>query len=148
MISRGEQEAFAETITGTVNGEPITIPVLRIKHADAWRTELEVQAAVVGTSIFEGLPGMIGMSSSMIEAMLELVIAYDRTGVLGGRDVFVENASDGEAWALFKQMIDASYPFVDDLNRMGLLLSKVTSAPSTSGLSLIGGSTPKESVSA
>jgi len=142
---RGETEAFAAKITGTVDGEPVSIPVLRIKHADEWRTELEVQAAVVGTSIFEGLPGMIGMSSSMVQAMLELVIAYDRSNVLGGMDNFVEKASDGEAWALFKEMVDASYPFVDDLNRMGLLLSKITSAPSTSGLSLIGASLPPES---
>ncbi len=144
---RGESEAFAAKITGTVGGEPVNVPVLRIKYAEEWRTELEVQAAVVGTTIFEGLPGMIGMSSAMVEAMLELVIAYDRDNVLGGREAFEEKASDGEAWMLFKEMVDASYPFVDDLNRMGLLLSKVTSAPSMSGLSLIGGSTPPESPS-
>jgi hypothetical protein len=144
---RGDNEAFAGKITGTVDGEPVSIPVLRIKHAEEWRTELEVQAAVVGTTIFEGLPGMLGMSSSMVDAMLELVIAYDRSGVLGGKEAFIEKASDGEAWLLFKEMVDASYPFVDDLNRMGLLLSKVTSAPSSSGLSLIGGSTRPESPS-
>ena len=141
VAERTEAAAFAGTISGKIGGLPVTVPVLRIRHAEAWRKTLEETAKGVGGQLFEGLAGVVEMTSEMMNAVITLVVAYDREGVLGGIDRIQDMAYDQEVWDLFKEMVDASYPFVDDLNRMKLLLGMVTSGQSMNGRSKNGDST-------
>jgi hypothetical protein len=139
--TRDQAAAFAGIVTGTMGGLPVSVPVLRIRHAEEWRKRLEAKAAEVGGELFEGLGGLVEMTTTMMEAVIDLVAAYDRESVLGGIDRIKDSAFDQEVWDLFKQMVDCSYPFVDDVNRMTFLLGKVTSGASTSSPSQSGDST-------
>ena len=145
VTERTEADAFRSTITGTLGGLPISVPVLRIRFANDWRLLLQERAGVVGKELYEGLDGIVALTSEITGAVLDLVAAYDRDGVLGGRQHIEDTAYDGEVWVLFRQMVDASYPFVDDFNRMVMLTKLVTSQPSTSESSPNGDSRPSRS---
>lgn len=129
------------------------VPTLPLRPARDW------QRMVAGLSGGFGLPTLddwqqpdAGRFANLtVDALLDLAIAYDRTGALGGRDWLEDNADPSELFAAVSAMAENAFPFAEDGRR--LLATMVVSAAvvpsprpsSTNGRSRTGVSTRVDS---
>lgn len=80
------------------------------------------------------------------DMLLDLLLAYDETSALGGREWIEAHATDEEVYAAFKVVATAAFPFARDAGRFPSLIAEVLKAvpaSSTSSPSPSGG-TPRE----
>ena len=135
---RTEEARAAGFLHLVLGGTRVELPVLKIRQARAWKEKL----------------GATEMSPTDLESdmdypmrvMLDLVAAYDVTGVLGGVEAIEDRATDREVYAAFRAMLEATYPFVDTATMVGDFARLVVAAfyrraNTTSGPSRIGAST-------
>jgi hypothetical protein len=135
----------------TVGSVEKEVPTLPLRPAREW------QRLVTAESGGFGLPPLrdwanddVGRFSNLtVDKLLDLVIAYDRSGALGGRDWLEENADPAQLYAAAEAMADNAFPFG---NARTLLAGIVTQAlvplaqpNSTNGHSRSGTSTPGRS---
>lgn len=99
---RPEDDRAAGVLRLTLGGTPVELPVLRIRQSRLWREQLRATDIEDGEDV-----------ERPIQVMLDLVAAYDVTGLLGGRDAIEDRATDAEVYAAFQQMLAASFPFVE-----------------------------------
>jgi hypothetical protein len=81
-----------------------------------------------------------------LETVLDVVVSYDRTGALGGREWLEDNADPAQLYAAATQMAEVAFPFATNIPLLLAALvvrSVVGSKPpnSTNGPLPIGGST-------
>lgn len=85
----------------------------------------------------------LGVVRESVPLMVELLVAYDVEGRLGGTDWIRSHATPAEVWSAFQEVVYASFPFVRDLVKargslapaLTALLASSTSSPSPSGAS-------------
>jgi hypothetical protein len=136
--SRAEEARAAGLLHLTLGGSVVELPVLRIRQARAWKEQLAAVDLSAGGEDALDQP---------IEVMLELLAAYDVTGILGGRDAIEDRATDPEVYDAFRQLLAATFPFVAtsaltaDFSRL-VVAAFYARASSTSGPSPAGASTP------
>ena len=90
------------------------------------------------------------LSAKTVDRVIDLIVAYDRTGALGGREWLEENADPSQLKAALDQMVGNAFPLADDpagLASLVVLRQVVPSNPpsSTNGSSITGVSTRKRS---
>jgi len=74
------------------------------------------------------LESLIGLGMLGTDTVLELVVAYDKRGTLGGSEWLGENADDAELYAVFRSIFAVHFPFVRDvLSAMGTLAGLLAS---------------------
>jgi hypothetical protein len=153
VTSRSPEDVLAGVLRIAVGGVEKLVPTLPIKATRKWQeaighgpsgftapvSEDDWTAATV--SEFTGLT---------IETVLDIVVAYDRTGALGGREWLLENADPAQIYAAASQMAEVAFPFATDIPMLLAALvvrSVVGSIPpnSTNGHSPTGTSTPRRS---
>lgn len=130
-----EEEVVAGTLSVTKDGRGLSLPVLKIKHAREWRTA--VAEAFDGVEPDESADAM----NVPADKILDLVVAYDRQNVLGGKESIEDGMTDEELYDAFIAMWRKTFPFA----RLAKdLMSAASPAPAKSpnGRSLIGASTP------
>lgn len=88
-------------------GETVELPVLRIRKAREWKKRL-ADLDLSGD----------GDMDYPVEAMLDLLIAYDVQGLLGDREAIEGKATDQELYDAFQEVLLATFPFVKDANLM------------------------------
>jgi hypothetical protein len=86
------------------------------------------------------------LSAKTVGRVIDLIVAYDRTGALGGREWLEENADPSQLKAALDQMVGNAFPLADDpagLASLVVLRQVVPSNPpsSMSGSSATGAST-------
>ena len=160
-MARTEEDILAGVLRIRVGGVEKTMPTLKLKAAREWKAQLiGVMSSrldgfnVTGTADFAQLAQLAG------DQMLDLVLAYDKTGALGGREWLEDNADDAQLYAVLRQALEVSFPFVTDLAAVAGMLRSVMAgtalaqpAPSaggksTNGRSPTGGLIPTPSESA
>lgn len=139
---RSEEDVLRGVLPVTVGGSPKELPVLSIGKARKWKVELgKVVGADVAGMRLESLGDGAGVANAAGDRVLDLVLAYDQGAALGGREWLEENATDVEIYAIFRRLIEVSFPFVRDirsivaeLRAVGLadLLGSVRSLPASS----------------
>jgi hypothetical protein len=116
---RSEEDVLRGVLPVTVGGEKREIPVLTIGKARKWKVEL---GKVVGTDVaamsLESLGDGASVANTVGDRMLELVLAYDEGAALGGREYLEEHATDQEIYAIFRGLVQVSFPFVRDLRTL------------------------------
>ena len=107
------------------------LPTLKIRAARAWRTAVvEAFGSISATTLSldvealreKGIAGALGLAPLAqlgSDRILDLVVAYDPGGVLGGRDWLEAHADDAELYTLFRVILGVVFPFASDL-RSGL----------------------------
>lgn len=141
LHERTEDARASGLLHFTLGGDPVELPVLRIRAAREWKAKLDAADASGGTDL-----------DHPIEVMLDLLVAYDVQGVLGGRDAIEDRATDREVYAAFSEVLAATFPFVrdsrammaDDFARM-VAVALLGRAASTNGRSADGDSPPTPS---
>lgn len=149
---RTEEEIVAALLPVVLGGRKKGLRVLTIREARKWKLALvEVGVKGIASADLRGADDVGPLFDAAIEKIVELVVAYDVDGSLGGREWIEANASDQEVYAIFRKTLDVSFPFVRDLRTalaeiraLGVadLLASARSAPesSSSGAPLDGDS--------
>ena len=113
---RPDEEVAGGYISVTLGGQAKRLPVLPIVRNREWKQQFDAMVAELGMNTeSDDFEEVVRALSNSIEKMLDLLLAYDETGALGGREWIERHASDGEVYETFKKVKDAAYPFGFDL---------------------------------
>ena len=148
MTERSEGDVATRVLRITVGGVVKAMPTLPIRHIPEWAQMLD---ALTPSTALAGDPenGFTLISRVTLGSLLDLILAYDRTGALGGREWLEEHADPAELKAAAEAMAGNAFPFGQAAAVIGLMVSTrigqsvAASAPpsSTNGSSPTGGST-------
>jgi hypothetical protein len=152
MAERSEEEVASGLLQVPIGGVVKTMPTLSIKYIPEWAKLLD---AVTPSGIVTPDPaeGFSLIAAVTLTALLDLVVAYDRTGALGGREWIEEHADPAEIKAAALQMADNAFPFgeaaavIDTMvtTRIGQAAAPSEPPNSTNGHSSTGASRPNRS---
>lgn len=113
---RSDEEVVERVIPLTLGGQAKRLPELPIVRNREWKRKYDALVAELGSGAeSDDFEEVVRILSDGIEKFLDLLIAYDETGALGGREWLENNASDREVYEAFKKVKDAAYPFGVDL---------------------------------
>lgn len=150
METRSPEEVATGLLRISVGGVVKMMPTLPIKHIPEWAQLLD---ALTPSAVTPGDPseGFTLIAKVTLAGLLDLIVAYDRTGALGGREWLEENADPAELKAAAEQMAGNAFPFGQAAAVIGSMVAAllgqwaVRSEPpsSTSGSSRNGVSTRK-----
>ncbi len=107
------EEEVPRASTVTVGGIERSMPTLSIRDAREWRKRLAAEVAPIASlqidaADWAGMPAKLQLAE---DTMLELIVAYDRTGALGGREWLEEHAKPRELGPIFTACVEAVFPF-------------------------------------
>lgn len=157
---RSPAEVAGGYILVALGGETRQMPTLKIKDERAFREflvrtigdiGLDVDVPTLkagGESAYNALGPLAGAPS---EVMLNLVLAYDKTAALGGREHVEEVADSAALYETLKKILRVVFPFVNDargiLSELVVLLDRASSLQrnSTSSPLPSGDSSPTDS---
>lgn len=133
-----EQRASASPLTVMVGGEAHDVPILTIRQSRDWKKLVQDKIGLAFTDLSDvsKLIQSGGLLNVAGDSLMELVLAYDHTKVLGTQDDLEAAWTDADLYRVFRQMLDITFPFVDDLRSLVLMLG--TPAPSAQASSTNG----------
>ncbi len=143
---RSDEEILAGELVLRFDGEEKVVRELRIKELRAWKLQLTGAIGGIGNIDFSNPKEVPQIAGLIGDRMLDLVVAYDTAGSLGGKPWLEEHATEAEIYRAFRSVLEAAFPFVGDLRGLaGQLQTLVQSAPpnSMNGPLPAGGSRPK-----
>jgi hypothetical protein len=148
-MARSEEEVMSGLLQIAVGGIVKAMPTLKAKYVDEWGRLLAPADGGKVPSEWT-MADVAGLSGQTAERLLDLIVAYDRTAALGGRDWLAENADPAQLHAAVVQMVGNAFPLAGDpAGLLGMMLTRsaVPSAPPSgaSGASMNGTSTPTPS---
>ena len=154
-MTRSNEDVLAGILRIPVGGVEKQIPTLPIKASREWQSLLADKLGGFGMALAsdQSLASISAFASLSLDTILDLVVAYDRTGALGGREWLEENADAAQLYAALRSMGEVAFPFVNDVRSLlamlpGLLAQAAVgsnSPSSTNGRSPTGASTRKPS---
>lgn len=144
MAVRSPEDVLAGVLRISVGGVEKIVPTLPIRATREWQARaLDDKTAPAVEA--EGA----GIANLAYDTVLDIVLTYDRTNALGGREWLEENADPAQLYAAAQQMAEVAFPFVEDVKLLlgARIASVVASArPSfTNGHSPTGASTRRRS---
>jgi hypothetical protein len=96
-------------------GEFREIPTLKRGPAREWKDKLAEMVGEVGGLSVGAIESISAAGNMAGDRMLDLVMAYDASGLLGDREWVDAHVDDLEVYAAFRSLLEVSYPFVTDL---------------------------------
>ena len=122
MAERSEEEVATGVLQISVGGVVKAMPTLPIKHIPEWAKLLD---AVTPSGIAASDPeeGFTLIARVTLAGLLDLVVAYDRSGALGGREWIEEHADPAEMKAAAVQMADNAFPFGEAAAVIGTMVA-------------------------
>ena len=134
---RSDEEIASGTIRLALGGQERLLPVLPIARNRVWTAAF---AAAIEKQLAE-VPQLdtLGDASAAIagatDMLIDLLVAYDEGGVLGGRDWIENNATAPQVYEAFKAVTAAAFPFGEEPCEMGAPAADATcsSAIATAG---------------
>ncbi len=113
---RPDEEVAGGYISATLGGQAKSLPVLSVAQNRTWKSQFDTTVTQIGASAeSDDFDEIVRALSDSIEKMLDLLIAYDQTSSLGGREWIDQHATDREVYETFKKVTDAAFPFGFDL---------------------------------
>lgn len=133
-----EQRASASPLTVMVGGEARAVPILTIRQSRDWKKLVQEKIGLAFTDLgnVSQLMQAGGLLNIAGDALMDLVLAYDQTGVLGTREELEDSFTDADLYRAFRRMLDITFPFVGDLQSLVAMLG--TPAPSAQASSTNG----------
>lgn len=110
---RTEEAALSGLLEIRMGGQPYTLPVLTMAQSEAWQRTLAQRLASIDVlpDLDDGGELMAQLFAAGGQAKLDVVAAYDLTGVLGGREAIRERITQMELAAALEVMVEAELPF-------------------------------------
>lgn len=123
-----DSEVLAGALDVRFGQRRVTLPILTIAQNETWQALVGQRLATdVGGLSYESLANLHRSTGATFDTVVELVLAYDLSNVLGGREVLRTEASNAQVWALFRRLLEASYPFATDLRTVALVVMDMIS---------------------
>jgi hypothetical protein len=114
-VVRSEEDASAGVLLVTIAGQTRTVPVLRRRESRAWKKQAATQFGATDIPDNPDLGEfMVSLMDVADEAILDLVVSYDQTSALGGREYLDAKATDRELWDALEAMVTAAFPFAGE----------------------------------
>jgi len=153
MAERTPEDVLAGVLRIAVGGVVKAVPTLPIRASREWQEKLAAgpSAFTVPVDDDDWSAAVVSEFTGLTqEAILDIVLAYDRTNALGGREWLEEHADPAQLFAAAQQMAEVAFPFAEDTRLLltGLVVRSVVGSPrlsSTSGRSPTGVSTRRRS---
>lgn len=155
---RSQEELAGGFLRCQVGASTIDLPTLKMRDERGWKILLakrlnELAETEVGEADFTdfGNPATLKATAELIhlpaEAALDLLVAYDKTGVLGGKEGIEETMDSAQIWALLRRVFFVVFPFVTSIGSMLSEIQRIGMSPSlvsglTNGASPTGTSPP------
>jgi hypothetical protein len=113
-LMRSEDDILAGVLRVRLGKEEKTIRELYIEELDEWKKLFA--ASISGLDQLDsGSPGQLGqLMNAGGNTVLDLVLAYDKEEVLGGRDWIRKHASERQVYQVFRGLLDEAFPFIAD----------------------------------
>jgi hypothetical protein len=151
MTQRTPEDILAGVLRINVGGIEKRVPTLPMKASAEWQEALGAGLGEFARNLSadQSADSLMGFARFTQQAILDAVVAYDRSGALGGRDWLEENADPAQLYIAFRQMAEVVFPFVNDVRSLLAMLPGLlaqadvgsSSPSSTNGPSPTGGST-------
>ena len=158
MAQRTPEDILAGVLRINVGGIEKRVPTLPMNASAEWQEALGAQLGGFARNLStdQSADSLIGFARFTQQAILDAVVAYDRSGALGGREWLAEHADPAQLYIAFRQMAEVVFPFVADVRSLLAMLPGLlaqadvgsSSPSSTNGRSPIGVSTRPPSKSA
>ena len=124
------------------------VPTLPIRATREWQAQLgkEPSGFSVPVTNDEWTPANVSEFAGLtLDTVLDMIVAYDRSGALGGREWLEENADPFQLRTAITQMAEVAFPFSTDVPTLlaALVVQRVVGSnppSSTNGHSPTGGS--------
>lgn len=137
-MDRTEADRASGILRLRIGGEERIVPTLPIRPARDWRRRVLALSGGFGLPPLEtwaaDAPGRFADLTE--DAILDLVVEYDREGTLGGRAWLEEHADPTELYGALQAMIGNALPFAGDgrtlLTTLVVLAAADPSAPGSS----------------
>lgn len=125
-VERPSDEEIWGNLPIVLGGITKWIRPLPANPSDAWVALLgeQLRGALGGVSASgNDWNGILVAAAGLTRVQIELLVAYDREGRLGGADWIGENATPVEIWEAFKKVTAAAYPPLAEAARFPQLLA-------------------------
>ena len=154
MSGRSAEDVLSGTLRIPLGGVEKIVPTLPIRASREWQQLITEKVGGFGAVMSaQQTPEALGALANLsLDTILDLVVAYDRTNALGGREWLEEHADPAQLYGAVRAMAGVAFPFVNDAKALvGLLpglVDALSQPSSTSGPSPTGASTRARSKSA
>lgn len=113
---RTEDEIVAGLLTVTLGAIRKPLRILTMREARVWKLSLVGKlGGEIGSLDLASTKDVGPLIEAAADRILDLVVAYDVDGSLGGREWLESHASDLEVYSVFRRLLEVSFPFVRDL---------------------------------
>ena len=127
MTERSEEEVLSGLLQVSVGGIVKAMPTLPIKYVAEWAQLLD--ALTPSTAEIDPREGFTLIARVTLAGLLDLVVAYDRTGALGGREWLEEHADAQQLRAAAVAMAANAFPLGDGAAVVAQMLAKMLVPP-------------------
>lgn len=117
---RPDEERAGGFISLAIGADVRQVPVLTIAANRTWKATFEaaVRKVLGRVEDVDTLDAVVGVLNDSTDLMIDLLVAYDAGGQLGGRAWIEGHATDDDVYQAMKRVTAAAYPFGIDLARM------------------------------
>jgi hypothetical protein len=148
MATRSDEDLLAGVLRIGVGGVEKIVPTLPAGASREWATQLGMGPSGFSVPVTDDdwTPDNVAEFANLtVDALLNIIVAYDRSGALGGREWLDENADPAQLHAAIIQMAEVAFPFATDIRTVlaALVIRSVAgsrSPNSTNGRSPTGAS--------
>ena len=156
MATRSPEDVLAGVLRIAVGGVEKIVPTLPLRATREWQATLARGPAAFSVPVTDDdwtAATVSEFTGLTLDTILNVVVAYDRSGALGGREWLEDNADPAQLYAAASQMAEVAFPFATNIPMLlaALVVRSVvasTSPNSTNGHSPRGVSTRARSKSA
>jgi hypothetical protein len=151
MAERTPEDVAAGILRIAVGGTVREVPTLKAKYVGAWAERVllldDAGRAVKIKPLEEWTAADVAqLAGPALDRVIDLIVAYDRTGALGGREWLEENADPPQLQDALTAMLGNAFPLADSpevlaATVMGQVAAASNQPRSTSGRSRPGTST-------
>lgn len=157
---RSQEELAAGFIKVVLGGSPRNLPTLKIRAEREWKLALaktlgDAELNLDFTALQQGgdaaYMALAPLANLATDLSIDLLLAYDVGGALGGREYIEEHADASEVYRALVKALRVAFPFVGDvrsainelINLRGLVsVARSGSSSSMNGLAPVGALTP------
>lgn len=128
---RPESEAAGGFIPVSVGGQTRHLPELKRHRNREWKERFQqtVTDTLDKSRALDDLEDVVQLIAGSSDVQLDLLVAYDESGALGGREWLDTHATDREIYAALKKVVAVAFPEMPDLlTRMPQLIGLVVEA--------------------
>ena len=151
MAEQTPEDAAVGILRIGIGGFVREVPTLKAKYVGSWAEQvllMDQEGHAVKIKPLEDWTAfdVAQLAGPALDRVIELIVAYDRTGALGGREWLEENADPPQLQTALTQMLGNAFPLADSpevlaATVMGQAAAGSTPPSSTNGASPTGTST-------